>query len=124
MRAGKLSRRDVLKASGAAAMTVFATPLRAAPPEPTAITPALVEAATREGKVIYYTPIDLPVSERIAKAFEAKRKAMMEGKFEPFQGPVKDQSGAIKVAAGKSMPLSELMSLNYYVEGVDGTLPK
>jgi iron(III) transport system substrate-binding protein len=72
MRAGKLSRRDVLKASGAAAMTVFATPLRAAPPEPTAITPALVEAATREGKVIYYTPIDLPVSERIAKAFEAK----------------------------------------------------
>src|ERR1700727_181692 len=72
MRAGRFSRRDMLKASGATAMTVFATPLRAAAPEPTEITPALVAAATKEGKVVYYTSIDLPVSEKIAKAFEAK----------------------------------------------------
>jgi iron(III) transport system substrate-binding protein len=72
MRAGQFSRRDMLKASGAAAMTVFATPLRAAAPEPTAITPALIDAAKKEGKVVYYTSIDLPISERIAKAFEAK----------------------------------------------------
>ncbi len=73
MSAGQFSRRDMLKASGAAAaMTVFATPLRAAAPEPTAITPALIDAATKEGKVVYYTSIDLPVSEKIAKAFEAK----------------------------------------------------
>jgi iron(III) transport system substrate-binding protein len=63
----------MLKASGAAAaMTVFASPLRAAAPEPTAITPALIEAAKKEGKVVYYTSIDLPVSEKIARAFEAK----------------------------------------------------
>ena len=73
MAAGNFSRRDVLKASGAAAaITVFASPLRAAPPEPTSITPALIEAARKEGKVVYYTPIDLPVAEKIAKAFEAK----------------------------------------------------
>ena len=59
-----------------------------------------------------------------AKVFEEKKKAMIDGKFEPFQGPVKDQSGAIKVPAGKTMPLAELMSLNCYVEGVDGALPK
>jgi iron(III) transport system substrate-binding protein len=67
----KISRRVILKASGAAAV-VFSSPLRAAAPEPVAITPALIEAARKEGKVIYYTSIDLPVSERIAKAFEAK----------------------------------------------------
>ena len=72
MQAGRFSRRDVLKASGAAAMTVFATPLRAAAPEPTAITPALVDAAKKEGKVICYTSLDLPISEKIAKAFETK----------------------------------------------------
>src|SRR5882762_8891035 len=66
------SRRDVVKASGGLAATVFASPLRAAAPEPTAITPALVEAARKEGKVIYYTSIDLPISERIAKTFETK----------------------------------------------------
>jgi iron(III) transport system substrate-binding protein len=73
MPAARLSRRGMLKASGAAAaMTVFAAPLRAAAPEPTSITPALIDAAKKEGKVVYYTSIDLPVSERIAKAFEAK----------------------------------------------------
>jgi iron(III) transport system substrate-binding protein len=72
MRERKISRRTILKGSGAAAAAVFASPLRAAPPEPVAITPALIEAARKEGKVAYYTSIDLPVSERIAKAFEAK----------------------------------------------------
>jgi iron(III) transport system substrate-binding protein len=63
----------VLKASTAlAAGAVFAAPLRAAAPEATAITPALIEAARKEGKVLYYTSIDLPLAERIAKSFEAK----------------------------------------------------
>jgi iron(III) transport system substrate-binding protein len=53
-------------------MTMFACPLRAAAPEPTAITPDLIAAARKEGKVVYYTSIDLPVSERMAKAFEAR----------------------------------------------------
>jgi iron(III) transport system substrate-binding protein len=42
----------------------------APPPEP--VTPALIEAAKKEGKVIYYTSTDLPVAEKLAKAFEAK----------------------------------------------------
>ncbi len=72
MRDGKFSRRTLLKASGAAATAVFAAPLKAVAPEATAITPALIEAARKEGKVIHYTSLDLPISERIAQAFEAK----------------------------------------------------
>ena len=69
----RFSRRDVLKASTAvAASTVFASPLRAAAPPATAITSALIEAARKEGKVVWYTSVDLPLAERIAKAFEAK----------------------------------------------------
>jgi len=44
----------------------------AAAPAPTRVTPELVEAARKEGKVIWYTAVDLPVAERIGKAFEAK----------------------------------------------------
>ena len=67
------SRRDVIKAAIAlAAGPLFAQPLRAAAPEPSAITPALIAAAKREGKIVYYTSIDLPVSERLARVFEAK----------------------------------------------------
>src|SRR5438874_553300 len=68
----RLSRRDLLKASLATAAAVHAQPLRAAAPEPTAITLALIEAARKEGKVAYYTSVDLPLAERIAKSFEAK----------------------------------------------------
>jgi iron(III) transport system substrate-binding protein len=73
MRRNGFSRRDVLKGTAAlAAGTVYASPLRAASPPPTAITPALIEAAKKEGKVVYYTSIDLPLAEKIAKSFEAK----------------------------------------------------
>src|SRR6267142_922578 len=68
----RFSRRDVLKASSAlAAGAVFAQPARAAP-ESNAITPALIEAARREGKVSFYTALELPVAERFGKVFEAK----------------------------------------------------
>lgn len=66
------SRRDVLKASAALAAGVFASPVRAAAPLPSPITPQLVEAARKEGKVVFYTAMDLPVAERLAKSFEAK----------------------------------------------------
>ena len=73
MRRSRISRRDVLAGTGAlAASTVFASPLRAAAPPATAITPELIAAAQKEGKVIYYTSIDLPLAEKIAKSFEAK----------------------------------------------------
>jgi iron(III) transport system substrate-binding protein len=66
------TRRDVLKASGAIAAGLFISPLKAAAPEPTAITPELIEAVRKEGKVNYYTSVDLPLAEKIAKSFEAK----------------------------------------------------
>src|SRR5215207_5296534 len=72
MRKIKFSRRDVLKGSSALALGVYAAPSRAAAPEPALVTPQLIEAAKKEGKIAFYTSLDLPVSERVAKAFEAK----------------------------------------------------
>src|SRR6266852_2237514 len=73
MRSGKVSRRDVLKGTGVVlAATAFSTRVMASAPPPEPVTPALIEAAKKEGQVIYYTSTDLPVAEKIAKAFEAK----------------------------------------------------
>jgi iron(III) transport system substrate-binding protein len=67
-----LSRRAVLKGTGALAVgSVFASPARAAAPPPEAITPQLIEAAKKEGKVVLYSAMDLPVGEKLGKAFEA-----------------------------------------------------
>ncbi len=72
MKGIELSRRDVLGGSAALAATLFAAPSRAQAPPAEAITPQLIEAATREGKVVLYSSMDLPVGEKLGKAFEAQ----------------------------------------------------
>src|SRR5918912_200630 len=67
-----LTRRTLLQGTAALGGAAFATRVLSAAPPATAITPQLIEAAKKEGKVVYYTSIDLPVAEKIAKAFEAK----------------------------------------------------
>jgi iron(III) transport system substrate-binding protein len=71
MKQQKFSRRCVLKGSLALG-TVFASPVRAAAPPAEAITPQLIEAAKKEAKVVLYSAMDLPVGEKLGKAFEAQ----------------------------------------------------
>src|SRR5215831_4465048 len=66
------SRRSLLKGTAATTLTLFAQPLRAALPAPEAITPALIEAAKKEGKCAFYTAMDLAFAERLGKTFEQK----------------------------------------------------
>src|SRR3978361_629747 len=68
----KLSRRDVIKGSALLGLTAFATRVMAAAPAPVSITPDLIEAAKKEGKVILYSSMDLPVGEKLGKAFEGQ----------------------------------------------------
>jgi iron(III) transport system substrate-binding protein len=56
----------------AGAFAVLLGPAAAAPPEPSPVTPQLIEAATKEGKIVYYTAIDLKVAQGLAKGFEQK----------------------------------------------------
>jgi basic membrane protein A len=46
------------------------------------------------------------------------------GKFHPFTGPVKDNEGKERLAAGKVMTDDVLSKMDYYVEGIQGKLPK
>ncbi len=68
-----MPRRDVLKGSAAVlAGAALSTRVMADAPPAEPITPALIAAAKKEGQVVYYTSTDLPVAEKLAKAFEAK----------------------------------------------------
>jgi iron(III) transport system substrate-binding protein len=53
------------------ALLALATPALAAAPAPTSVTPDLLEAAKKEGTVVFYTSIELQTAEKLAKAFEA-----------------------------------------------------
>src|SRR3981081_1374233 len=73
MKQFRISRRAVLKGTGAVlAGAAFSTRVMADAPAAEPVTPALIEAARKEGQVIYYSSTALPVAEKLAKAFEAK----------------------------------------------------
>src|ERR1700730_14918271 len=68
----RISRRDVIKGSASLGLTAFATRVTTAAPAPVSITPDLVEAARREGRLFLYSQRDLPVGENLGKAFETQ----------------------------------------------------
>ncbi len=73
MRKLDLTRRQVLQGSTALALgSALSTRVLAAAPPASPVTPELIEAAKKEGKVVWYTSVDLPLAEKVAKAFEAK----------------------------------------------------
>lgn len=52
------------------------------------------------------------------------REEIRSGKRLPFAGPIKDQSGKEIIPAGKSLDDGQIAVINYYVEGVEGEIPK
>ena len=73
MKHRRVSRREMLKGTAALlAGSALSTRVLAAAPPPEPVTQALIDAAKKEGQVNYYTSTDLPVAEKVAKAFEAK----------------------------------------------------
>jgi basic membrane protein A len=60
----------------------------------------------------------------VKKLAMATEEAIRSGKLHPFQGPINDQSGKQVAAAGAHLDDGVLAGMNYYVEGVDGELPK
>jgi len=82
-----------------------------------------VRGGLQEG-MVKMSPLNPVVPADAAKIFEEKKAAIASGKMRPFQGPLKDQSGAIKVPAGSEVALKDLLSMNWYVQGVEGKIPK
>jgi basic membrane protein A len=77
----------------------------------------------KEG-VVVLTPLNASVPAEVVHLFEAKKQALGAGSLLPFAGPIKDNAGTLRVNAGESIPADQLVSINWYVEGVDGTVPK
>ena len=66
-----LSRRQILKASSALALSAYSTRVLSAAPPAEAVTPELIAAAKKEGKVVHYTSVDLPLAEKVSARLKA-----------------------------------------------------
>jgi basic membrane protein A len=49
-----------------------------------------------------------------------KKAALIAGSFYEFTGPLKDQSGKVKVADGTKLTLDQILTMDWFVQGVIG----
>jgi len=74
--------------------------------------------------MIGLAPLNESVPDDVAALIDQRRSAIIAGDLHPFQGPVQDQSGEVRVPEGESMTDDALLRMNWYIEGVQGSLPK
>src|SRR5438094_4630473 len=66
-------------------------------------------------------PYGPKVSAKTKRAIAKKMKDIENGKFYEFTGPLKDQTGKVRVPAGKRLTVKDLYSMNWLVRGVIGS---
>ncbi len=77
----------------------------------------------KEG-MVKLAPINSVVPGDVRESIAKLEADLVAGRFHPFTGPVVDQDGKERVAAGKVMADDELGKMDYYVQGVASRLPK
>jgi len=59
----------------------------------------------------------------VAKLAQETVDAISSGKLHPFTGPIKNQKGEIVIKAGETASDDMLLGMNFYIQGIDDTLP-
>lgn len=77
----------------------------------------------KEG-MVQMAPMNPAVPKDVADLAKERQAAIAAGKLHPFAGPIKDQAGKVRVPQGKHLTDPEILSMNWFVEGVVGQLPK
>jgi len=67
------------------------------------------------------TPLNHPDA---AGKIKAVQDQMIAGTFDPFVGPLSDQTGTVKIPAGTKMTDDEIWNMNWFVKGVKGVIPQ
>ncbi|PZO14099.1 MAG: BMP family ABC transporter substrate-binding protein [Burkholderiales bacterium] len=57
----------------------------------------------------------------MAKAAQAD---IVSGKLLPFAGPLKDSTGKVRAAQGAAVSDADIAGMNWFVEGIQGTMPR
>jgi len=84
--------------------------------------PDQIWGGIKEG-MIAMGPFGKDVPEDARAAMTKAEAEIGAGKLHPFTGPMKDNDGKERLAAGKAIGDDALSKMDYYVEGVQGKLP-
>jgi len=74
--------------------------------------------------VVKLAPYGEMVPKNVRDMVEQKKQEIIDGKYDPFMGPIYDQEGKLRVKAGEKLSDEELQSMQWFVQGVVGTIPE
>ncbi|MFX3634729.1 MAG: BMP family ABC transporter substrate-binding protein [Candidatus Pristimantibacillus sp.] len=74
-------------------------------------------------EMVGLAPLGSSVPDDVKKLVEDSKALALKGELKVFTGPIVDASGATKVEADKTMTLDEILAMNWFVKGVEGTIP-
>jgi basic membrane protein A len=74
--------------------------------------------------IVGLSPFGPVVADTLKNLVEQRKQDLMAGRFDVFWGPIKDQSGKLRIAASEKPADEVLLGMNWFVEGVVGTVPK
>jgi basic membrane protein A len=66
-------------------------------------------------------PFGSSVDQETRDQIEEKKASIAETPNSDFTGPITDQSGQERVAAGKVLPLEDILSMDWFVAGIEGS---
>ena len=72
---------------------------------------------------VQLAPLNASVPKDVAARVEARKADIVAGRFHPFSGRIVDNNGRVRQAGG-AMPDAQIATMNFFVEGVVGSLPK
>ncbi|WP_226526931.1 BMP family ABC transporter substrate-binding protein [Metabacillus niabensis] len=75
-------------------------------------------------QMVDLAPYGKNVPQDVQTVVEEKKQEMIDGSLEVFTGPITDQTGEVKLTEGETMPLEDILSMNWFVKGVKGTIPE
>ncbi|MBB3111258.1 basic membrane protein A [Paenibacillus phyllosphaerae] len=64
------------------------------------------------------------VPDDVKQLVEDAKAKILSGELNVFNGSIIDQTGAEKLTAGETMELADILAMNWFVKGVEGTIPQ
>ena len=74
--------------------------------------------------IVKLNPLSADVPENIKVLVKEEQEKIITGTWDVFWGPIKDQSGNERFPEGQKMSDKEMLSFSWFVEGVEGEIPK
>ncbi|HEV8500367.1 MAG TPA: BMP family ABC transporter substrate-binding protein [Casimicrobiaceae bacterium] len=84
--------------------------------------PDHVWGGIKEG-MIRMAPFNAAVPKSVQDEMLKAQADIVAGRLSPFSGPMKDNEGKLRLAAGATMTDEAMNKMDYYVEGVQGKVP-